>query len=407
MKRGLVADARAAAAATLTKAILGLVVSALIAFRVPDHAAAGYFQLLILQSAFITFVSGAAFVRGAKASGDGDASMSLVREQLRFVPFTFAVAYPALLFFLPKDYLGQSNSVALIGLLLLLSGSLSAVVGLMQGLLVSYVGRTRIFAPVMIANLAGCAALGLLWGRLNLLTISAVLCGVQLWVLVELLLRHPQARGWLTQWKIFKSSGGDRIGYDSLYIGIVNTIFLVAMFAVREYWKTHQTAALASNVFFLLRISDTALQVPFLVLGSNATLIAAGESRLLSSLNTRRLAVIGFAVVFAISMSALVLLGQEIALQGIVWLILAQGFVDLMRLPASTANISLLMRPTASSYALTTVCGVAIASGILFFTGLLVRPEGVYLFLALLSAIQLVGAYVAARAAHLRAPALP
>lgn len=382
------------AAATAAKGLFGLAISIFIGARIDATAAVGYFQLLTLQSTFITFISGSAFVRGARADHESELVPSMVRFQLGFMLASSLLAIAGVVAFLSPDYLNSTpGDFATIIASLLASAVFSTLIGLLQGLLVRRTGRARVFTGTIIGNLLGCVVLVALWFRFDLVSATALLAFVQAAIFLQLVI-HPQAQEILA--KALLPAQKVALDWSAAKIGLANTLFMAGLFAAREIWKNEHPPELAASVFLILRISDTLMQVPALFFGSSIETIRRWEAAIArSAAFFVVLATVG--LLFTAAITALAALTTAVASASLAIVIAAQLIVDFQRLPATAANLSMLMRRNANPYVFAIIGSLLAAVTIAWTTSLLRQASGLYILLVLLSIGQIVGALVNVR----------
>lgn len=385
----LAAQISGIAVSTLLKAILGLVISSFVLLAVPDAAAAAYFQLLLLQSILTTFISGAAYARGAKAGLSKQRAHALFRFQLWFAVASAAVACGIALALLPSDYLNESTSLPIIVSLLSLGCIGSAMTSLLQGLLTPTLGRRTVFAPVATVNGIG------LFLCLLLVAFSSLIAVTMLLVLVQVGPALFLMRRWLTSKHLLPDTelatpGQSDTDWSPLLMGLGNVIFLAALFGLREAWMLRNDPTTVSNVFFILRASDLLLGVPFLFMSGSAAMERIARRTVVGSpIGTA--AVAGGALALGTISAATLLNMPSFSVMSIpVSLVLAQLICDANRLGASVMNIVVMRSGSSWSYLLVLSCSGSLMTLLMVLDGITNNEYGVYAALVAASAAQVI-----------------
>ncbi len=265
----------------ISRAIVVLVINTVIYSKLPAHQSAPFFQMLFLQSVFVTFISASGFVRSVKLMDDGGDAVGQFGYYLRYCSIAGILSLLAGVILLPPDYLsiGIAPQIAIL-MLLIVGGIFSTLATVLQGLVILTQGKPKTFGAVALANLISLLCVVLIFIYPSVGMIATIWALSQMFGLLALILFLPAAR------EILQDSRGNNIpasSNDAPYIaGLANVIFLLAMFAVRENWKFLVNDKDASLVFLILRISEMSLQILFIWISSTPSILKKLEDIFLS-----------------------------------------------------------------------------------------------------------------------------
>ncbi len=372
--------ARRLAVVTLSvgvRGVFGLVLAGIIVGRYPAAFSVEFFQLLLLQSIFMTFVSGSGYAHAVAVSRTDAEARSVVRNYLAFVVIAVAAALIGEAI-LPRALVARVVSPDRWKInLLMLGGVAISLHGILQGVVIARIGAFRTFLPTSLAGLAATLALVLL-PKAPAATMFGVFVGYQVGSLALLVVSSPTAARLLIGALRLGEEPINPIASASVFaVATVNTVFLLVFFAFRDWWSGRVPAVDSQGAFFGLRLSDTYLQI---VAFSAAQ---ANPFRLTGHEPSRRFA-LGLGGAAALSAGALLavlgVLAAPVQVPLIARCVVAQVLCEAVRLPASLTTMARLQAGSAVRYALTSLPPMLLAFAA---AALVARPTGlaaIYVF---------------------------
>lgn len=242
-----------------------------------------FFQIVFLQAIVIAFLSASGFFRAQALKDDGEAADYLAAMVLLIVP---SLALPLLLAVLDQDYSGR-----LLALMAIWSGAVATALATpLSALVMTRLGPFRAFLPACISATVVLFALWLAAERnwFDLLPYVA-LASFQI---LNFTLLALQQRSLIVAAlrRLFGKKLKELKGYvlEGFGVGASNVAHLLVVLAVREIWSDSVSDELAAALFFVLRVSDTGLQLLHMVLSKNALverLIEIGRAPVLQAIS--------------------------------------------------------------------------------------------------------------------------
>lgn len=294
--------------AVALRAVIGAAVSFVIFHSLQPSQSTAFFQVLLLQSVFTTFVSASGFVQAAQLRSDHVAAERLILQYVVFSLLAGMAAYGAAAVLLPADYLGVTRAAQQIAVTLLLVGSIASALGaLLQGALVQDLGRKQVFGATIFGYVAILPVATIVWYFPGVIQLALVMAIIQAVPIGSLVARFETARK-----LIGRALRGRRLerhwGLPDTFVfmtGIANTLFLGASFAFREAWRPENPSQVTTTSFFMVRIFELLFQILSLVMASAPSLIRALECRLED--RSIRLIVAGLATLYLAVIAAILL----------------------------------------------------------------------------------------------------
>lgn len=385
------------------RGVFGLVLATVIVSRYPATFSVEFFQLLLLQSVFLTFVSGSGYAHAVAASENERGAQALVRNYLAFVLIVVAATAVAEIL-LPSAFIAHTISPDRWKINLLIVGGVAiSLHAILQGVIVERVGTFRTFLPTSLAGL-GAAGAVLASQHLPPAAMFVAFVGYQLGSLILLIVINPTAARILVaalRW------GDERVSPVAsariLGIALINTAFLLIFYAYRQSWSGQVPAVESQGAFFGLRLSDTYLQI--LVLGaaqSNPLRLKGGRP---PAFFYRAAA--GGAILSALTVAAVLgVLHAAASAPLIVCCIMAQILCEVLRIPGSLANMAELQTGSPARYAVSCLAPMVVAYG---FSTFVLKPadlSSIYIFQLIVAALQIM-AYCLIGIVHSRRPGTP
>lgn len=339
-------------AATLAKALVGLIISLIVLTGLEHDASAEVFQLLLLQSTIITMVSGSAYARGVSIEGDLRHGAGLVLALVVMIAAVSALAIAAAILLADTPIWPQSATASYIALLAV-GAAATALHTVLQGILMPVAGVKRAFVPSIIAFTISAIVVYFANAKTVaelLLIVVAVQC---LPLLIFALLNFDSLR--LFNWRNALDDWAFITKYvrETASFGTTATVYLLVILATREVWRDQVEASIAAYVFFAMRLSDLYMQIAFYTFSSIRS--TSGVPPLLTHSFTSKLMKYHLAIVAALAVAAAVAVTIVIlkipAELFIVAAILAQVATDAVRLPVTNYLVLAIKRASPKLYA--------------------------------------------------------
>lgn len=371
------------------RGLFGLVLATVIVSRYSAVFSVEFFQLLLLQSVFLTFVSGSGYAHAVAAGESEEGGIALVRNYLLFALIAL-VATAAAELLLPRSFVARAISPDGWKINLLIVGGVAiSLHGILQGVIVERVGTFRTFLPTSLAGLAAAVAV-LVLHRLPSSAMFAVFVGYQVGSLLLLLVCNPVAARILFDAARWRNGSTNALASARIFgIALINTAYLLIFYAYRQSWSGQVPAVQSQGAFFGLRLSDVYLQI--LVLG-------AARSNPLRLRGIEPLSFFAKVAAFGLLVALFTVLVVFGVLHASGWMplivscVIAQLLSEFLRIPGSLANQAVLQTGSPAYYALSCLAPIMMAYGACM---LAIRPVGlntIYLFQLLVAGLQ-VSAY--------------
>lgn len=359
------------------RSVLGLAISVSTVASHTAEASVELFQLLLLQAVFSILISGAGFIKGITA-GNARNFRSILTVYVSYAALLAAITASLVHAVLPSSLTGTLTS-AMWKIDLLLVGAVGAsITPLVQGFLVADGRPGRAYGPASAISLVATALLlGLPGLSPDLILVIWCLSQIVIFVVTVCLVAGAMTPD--------MEDDGAPESFASLIgatasIGVINGLNMFIVFSFREFWSEHSNAAIATSVFFALRVSDVVLQIMFNVIATQQLSVRAiVESRMI------RLALGIMAALFLALCTALAFAYDQIGFLAMGWIglciaIIIQSIVDILRIGSSYATIVILRTESPGVYGLVAIVPTLAAAVLAWSTFPFAREAVIYLF---------------------------
>jgi hypothetical protein len=358
VKMFISSQALPAALNVVAKALFGIFISFVVAVSVELKDALLFFQLLFAQSILITLISGSSYVKASAISSDRLAVRRYLFSQVKIAAGVSVTSLLLVFLYLvvSDERGGAAQSLLVVVSILILGGVAAGFVAFFQGYLVNSINPFRVYCVSILVHVLGGVLLAVVHNSANIVVLSIIIASV------------PVATAFIYFWIYLRAPQeveGIEVGGQSpqfFWLGLVNTVYLLGILGVRELWKDAVDVEVAVLVFFLLRVSDVILQIPFLIIGGNLHTLKEIENRFVRD-NANHIAFWAVFVSLATSASIQILFVGS----GLIILICCQVLVDVTRLTAIVPIISTLATRSTICYALMLFTSVCLAVLLMLF----------------------------------------
>lgn len=358
--------------ATILRATLMLVLSALVYKVQSADEAAVFFQILFFQGIAIAFLSANGFFRVLGKDADHEATHHVFAMSILILP---SLVLPlAVVLFIP----GYDDRLT--ELMIAWAGAVStAFASPFSGIVLRTKGAFAAFLPAGIS--AGIAVLVLLamgQGGFHPLLPYLTLAGFQALTVVLLMAQIPRVLAEIAGlWRRVQRNFPAQQLKEVFVVGAGNVAFLMLVLTIREFWADRTGAEIAATVFFALRISDSALQLYHMIF--------AGHGIARRILTHPRALIYGLAVIVA-SVVVNSLLGQALSsgmIGVIVFAVLGQIALDIVRFPCSVSFLYQMANFHLRRYMVFLIAQPVLALAVGLYPIMAGRPEGILIFMAM------------------------
>jgi hypothetical protein len=383
---------------TAARAAFGVAFAAVMVGRFESQVAVELFQLLLLQTILVTFVSGAGYARAVSTSYAESGAARLLRGYALFALATAAFIGIMEAMVLPREVVERFATPDRWKIYALVAGGLAAgLQAILQGAILRATGPARVFLPMVAVSAAFTLALsGFLFLDLTGGALLLTYVGYQLALLTVFMLANRAAVAALLRSAARGRAQPLRDSAEALGFGAINTAVLLVFFLFRELWSERVDADIAAASFFAVRISETYLGILFYI-SAGSTLLARfrGDSAVGPRMLARLAICLGVGLV-ALSLLIYCAAGLQTVVPLLALCLAMQFAADGMRIPGSLATLVELQHGTVLSFALISLPATIVAALIALELTPLAALFSFYAFQLLMSAGQ-IGAAIGRR----------
>lgn len=338
--------------ATLAKVALGVVISVIVLARIAHEQAAEAFQLLLLQSAMITLISASAYPRGVSVDDDMRGAAGLIIALLVASVLVGAITLLASSILSGTRYWPSSTAGTLLALLWM-GAVATGLHTLLQGIFLKANGPRATFLPLTAAQLSAAALIAFADAERAEALIRLIVAAQCFPLLLFAIVNYRSIARLDWSGAAGEPASISRHLRETVSFGATASSYLVVILMVREAWRETVDSSTAAYVFFSMRLSEVYMQIAFYLFASARSgggLGALGETKEALAIRARMPLLIAVAVVLAV-----LVVTALFAIKSSIWLailaILAQGAVDLVRLPVSSYFVQAIQDGRPALYA--------------------------------------------------------
>lgn len=300
----------------------------------------------------ITLISASAFPRGVSVDGDMRHGAGLVLALLLAAIFTGATIFAAAYLFTGTRFWPSSAGNSELALLWI-GAVATGLHSLFQGIFLKLIGPRATFLPLTAAQLSAAVAISFVDAERASTLIEFIVAAQCLPIILFAAanMRAIKSLNWSAA--VREPAFIRRYLRETTLFGITATAYVVVLLLTREAWRGTVDTSVAAYVFFAMQLSDVYMQIAFYLFSSARAghgLGAFAEHHCGVALRLRMPLFIALSAALALVVVTGLFSIQTSARVAIL-AILAQGAVDLVRLPVSTYFIRAIQSGSAALYA--------------------------------------------------------